>query len=109
MRMTWVTKFGFVLVAVGLVPWGCWTVYDSTRTWFLAKDVPISLSNGSHYSTGVVKTNMSALYSIYVSADSPKGISDDQPTEAEKEFACQIGVNHPKREPCLTPPVWKLR
>jgi hypothetical protein len=106
--MTRVTKFGFVLVAVGLVPWGCWTVYDSTRTWFLAKDVPISLSKGNHYSTGVVTTNMSALYSIYISADSPKGIGDDQQAGAEKELACQVGVCDPKREPCLTPPLWKF-
>jgi len=109
MRMTRVTKFGFVLVALGLVTWGCWTLYDSTRTWFLAKDIPISLSNGSHYSTGVVKTNESALYSIYISADSPQGIGDDQPTEAEKELACQIGISDPKKEPCPTPPLWKFR
>ena len=106
--MTRVTKFGFVLVAVGLVPWGCWTVYDSTRTWFLARDVPISLSKGNHYSTGVVTTNMSALYSIYISADSPKGIGDDQQTGAEKELACQIGAYDPTREPCPTPPLWKF-
>jgi hypothetical protein len=106
--MTRVIKVGFVLVAVGLVPWGCWTVYDSTRTWFLAKDVPISLSKGNHYSTGVVTTNMSALYSIYISADSPRGIGDDQQTGAEKELACQIGVYDPKREPCPTPPLWKF-
>jgi hypothetical protein len=106
--MTRVIKVGFVLVAVGLVPWGCWTVYDSTRTWFLAKDVPISLSKGNHYSTGVVTTNMSALYSIYISADSPKGIGDDQQAGAEKELACQVGVCDPKREPCLTPPLWKF-
>ena len=106
--MTRVIKVGFVLVAVGLVPWGCWTVYDSTRTWFLAKDVPISLSKGNHYSTGVVTTNMSALYSIYISADSPRGIGDDQQTGAEKELACQIGVYDPKREPCPTPPLRKF-
>ena len=51
---------------------------------------------------------MSALYSIYISADSPKGIGDDQQAGAEKELACQVGVCDPKREPCLTPPLWKF-
>jgi hypothetical protein len=108
MTMTRVTKLGFALVGLGLVPWGCWTVYDSTRTWFFANDVPITLSKGSHYTTGMIKANMSALYSIYIDADSPKGIGDDQPTETEKELACQIGVNDPTKNPCPNRPIWKF-
>ncbi len=106
--MKWVRRGGFFLVALGLVPWGLWTLFDSTRTWSLAKDVPIALSKGSHYTTGMVKRNMSALYSIYIDADVPKGIDDFQPTEAEKELACQVGVNDPEKEPCPNPPVWKF-
>ncbi len=106
--MKWARRAGFFLIALGLVPWGLWTLFDSTRTWFLASDVPLTLSKGSHYTTGMVKTNMSALYSIYIDADVPKGIDDFQPTEAEKELACQVGVNDPEKEPCPNPPVWKF-
>jgi len=106
--MKWVRRAGFFLIALGLVPWGLWTLFDSTRTWSLANDLPITLSKGSHYTTGVVKTNMSALYSIYIDADVPKGIDDFQPTEAEKELACQVGVNDPEKERCPNPPVWKF-
>lgn len=106
--MTQARKWGFVLVVLGLVPWGLWTLYDSTRTWFFAKDVPISLSKGSHYSTGLVKVNMSALYSIYITTDGPKGIASDRPTEAEKQLACQVGLNDPKTNPCPNPPIWKV-
>ena len=109
--MKWVKRTGFFLIAFGLVPWGLWTLFDSTRTWSFADDVPITLSKGSHYTTGMVRTNMSALYSIYIDADVPKGIDDFQPTEAEKELACQIGVsgvNDPGKAPCPNLPVWKF-
>jgi len=105
----WVRKVGFFLIALGLVPWGLWTLFDSTRDWSLANDVPITLSKGSHYTTSMVKTNMSALYSIYIDADVPKGTDDSQPTEAEKALACQVGVNDPEKEPCPNLPVWKFR
>jgi hypothetical protein len=74
----------------------------------LQNDVPITLSKGSHYTTGMVKTNMSVLYSIFIDADVPKGIDDFQPTETEKELACQVGVNDPEKEPCPNLPVWKF-
>jgi hypothetical protein len=106
-HMKWVRRVGFFLLALGLVPWGLWALFDSTRTWFLA-DVPITLSRGSHYTTSMVKTNMSALYSIYIDADVPKGIDDSQPTQAEKELACQVGANDPEKEPCSNLPVWKF-
>lgn len=106
--MKWVRSAGFFLIGLGLMPWGLWTLFDSTRTWSLANDVPITLSKGSHYTTGMVKTNTSALYSIYIDADVPKGIDDFQPTEAEKELACQVGVNDPEKEPCPNLPEWKF-
>jgi hypothetical protein len=108
--MKWVRRAGFFLIALGLVPWGLWTLFDSTRTWSLA-DVPITLSTGSHYTTSMVKTNMSAVYSIYIDADVPKGIDDFQPTEAEKKLACQVGVsgvNDPEKAPCPNLPLWKF-
>jgi len=106
--MKWVRRAGFFLIALGLVPWGLWTLFDSTRTWSLADDVPITLSKGSHYTTGIVKTNISALYSIYIDADVPKGIDDFQPTEAERELACHVGVNDHEKEPCPNLPLWKF-
>jgi hypothetical protein len=109
--MKLVRRAGFFFIALGLVPWSLWTLFDSTRTWSLADDVPITLSKGSHYTTGMVKTNMSALYSIYIDADVPKGIDDFQPTEAEKEVACQVGVSgttDPEKEPCPNLPAWKF-
>jgi hypothetical protein len=106
--MKWVRGVGFFLIALGLVPWGLWTLFDSTRNWSLANNVPITLSKGSHYTTSMVKTNMSALYSIYIDADVPKGTDDFQPTEAEKELDCQVGVNDPEKEPCPNLPLWKF-
>jgi len=107
--MKWARRVGFFLIALGLVPWGLWTRFYSTRSWSFANDVPITLSKGSHYTTSMVKANMSALYSIYIDADVPKGIDDFQPTQAEKELACQVGVNDPEKEPCPNLPVWKFR
>ncbi len=106
--MKWLRRVGFSLIAFGLVRWGLWKFSDSKDTWFFANDVPITLSNGSHYTTGAIKTNMSALYSIYIDADVPKGVGDDYPTDAEKKMACEIGVNNPKKDPCSDPPVWKF-
>ncbi len=108
MRMTRLAKFGLLLIAVALVPWGCWTAWDSTRTWFLMKDVPISLSNGNRYGTGLVKTNMDAMYSISISADYLGRIDVNHKPEAAWGLACEIGFNDPKATPCPSPPVWKL-
>ncbi|MGB6686578.1 MAG: hypothetical protein WBE76_01910 [Terracidiphilus sp.] len=108
MRMTHISKLGMLLMAIAFVSWGGWTIWDSTRTWFLVKDVPISLSNGNHYNSGVVKTNMDALYSIDISADYAKGIDANHQSEAARELACQIGLNDPKEAPCQAPPEWKF-
>jgi hypothetical protein len=70
-------------------------LWDKTRTWFFANDVPISLSSGSHYSTGVVKTNMAALYSIYVT--SILEADADPQLESEGELACQNWHKGPPR------------
>lgn len=106
--MTW-RRTGLILIALGLGPWGLWTLWDSSRTWFFAKDVPIVLSTGSHYSTGTIKTNMGTLYDVYVEADVPKGIGSDQPSETEQEMECQVGVNDPEKHPCPNPPIWRFK
>ena len=106
--MTW-RKTGFALIALGLVPWGLWTLLDSSRTWFFADNVPIVLSNGSHYSTGTIKPNMSTFYDIYINADVPKGIGGDQSTGALREIACQVGANNPEKDRCPNPPLWRFK
>jgi hypothetical protein len=73
LQMTRAVKYGISLVAIALVAWAGWTAWDKTRTWFIAKDVPISLSKGSHYVTHPVTTNMAALYSIVIDADWDRG------------------------------------
>lgn len=108
-RMNSMSMLGIALIVMAVVPWGWWTLRDSTRTWFFAKDVPISLSNGSHYSSGVVKTNMTALYSVYISANIQKGADAGPLIESDKSLACQIGINDPKVDPCPNPPEWKFQ
>jgi hypothetical protein len=105
-RMSWASLVGVALIFIAIVLWGGWTLWDRTRTWFFAKDVPISLSSGSHYSTGVVKANMDALYSIY--ATSVLKPTDHQ-LESETELACQIGISDPKVGHCKNPPEWEFR
>lgn len=109
MRLTWVGRIGLLLLVIGLIPWASWTAWDSTRTWFLLKDMPVALSNGSHYGTALVKTNMNALYSIYIDADYSGPIDANQQSEAARKLACQIGADDPEREPCQAPPAWKFR
>jgi hypothetical protein len=106
MRLTWVSILGLVLVLIAVTSWGCWPLWDKTRTWFLANDVPISLSSGSHYSTGVVKTNMDALYSIYV-ISTLEPLDAGRQSQSQAELACQIGISDPTH--CQSPPEWKFR
>lgn len=108
MRMTWVAKLGLSLMVIALVPWVWWSAWDSTRTWFLLKDVPITLSKESHYGTGLITTNMDGLYSINISARYSGFIRANPQSAGTRDLACQIGVNDPQTEPCRTPPVWKF-
>lgn len=105
MRTTRVAKVGTLLIIIALLPWGCWKLWDGTRTWFFVRELPISLSEGSHYSTPVIRPNMDALYSVYISAH-----------YASKEYAnprsdtaleCQIGIK--RTELCPSEPVWRFR
>jgi hypothetical protein len=40
--MKWVRRAGFFFIALGLVPWGLWTLFDSTRTWSPAARIAIA-------------------------------------------------------------------
>jgi hypothetical protein len=64
-RITRTGRVGLVLIALGLVPLACWTVWFRTRTWGPV-DIPISLSQGSHFSTGEFAINLNGRYEIEI-------------------------------------------
>jgi len=72
------------------------------------KDVPVSLSNGNYYGTGLVKTNMDAMYSIDISADYLGRIDVNHQPDAARGLACEIGFNDPREAPCPASPLWKF-
>lgn len=108
MRMSLASLLGVALIFIAIVLWGGWTLWDRTRTWFFAKDVPISLSSGSHYRTGVVEVNMDALYSIYVTA-TLKPIDGGHQSESEGKLVCRVGISDPALGHCQDPPEWRFR
>lgn len=93
MRMARVTKLGLLLFTIAAVLRAGWTIWDQTRTWFFVKDLPITLSSGSHYRIRDIRTNMDALYSIEVNAGYSGPIDPDSHSDSARELACQIGVN----------------
>lgn len=89
MRIKLVRWTGLVLLVGSLILLTGWTVWDDTRTWDLARDTPISLAEGSHFSTGVSRVNMSARYGIVIY------VSDavvDQFDTLHDQLECQMGV-----------------
>jgi hypothetical protein len=91
------SRVGFALIAVGLVPLACWTVWSLTRTW-RPVDMPVSLSQGSHFSTGEFAINLSAQYAIHIDAEN-KVPSDD--------LGCLLGNGI--RSSCPSPSVVRVR
>ncbi len=67
MRLTRTGGIGLALIAAGLLPLVCWTVWFHTRTW-CPVDMPVSLSQGSHFSTGEFAVNLNAQYAIDINA-----------------------------------------
>ncbi len=67
MRLTRTGWLGLILIAVGLVPLALWNVWFRTRSW-LPVDIPISLSQGNHFSTGEFAINLEGRYEISVNA-----------------------------------------
>ena len=85
MRLTRVGRVGFAFIGAGLLPLACWTVWSLTRTWRLV-DMPVSLSQGSHFSTGEFASNLEAEYAIAI--DSENKIPFD-------DLECLLGSRQP--------------
>jgi hypothetical protein len=68
MRLIRASRVGLALISVGLVPVACWTVWSLTRTWRQG-DMPVSLSQGSDFSTGEFASNLNARYAIDIDSE----------------------------------------
>jgi hypothetical protein len=66
-RMTKTGWAGLVLIGLGLAPLAGWTVWFRTRTW-CPVSMPISLTQGSHFSTGEFPVNLSGRYEVEIEA-----------------------------------------
>ena len=95
MRLMRASRVGLALIAVGLVPLACWTVWSLTRTW-RPVDMPISLSQGSHFSTGEFASNLDAEFEIDI--DSENKIPSD-------DLRCLLG----SRSTCSSASVVRVR
>jgi hypothetical protein len=96
-RLMRASRVGLALIAVGLVPLACWTVWSLTRTW-RPVDMPVSLSQGSHFSTGEFAINLNSRYAIDI--DSENKIPSD-------DLGCLLGNGI--RSTCPSPSVVRVR
>lgn len=67
MRMTKTIKTGIAISFAGVLVLFCWTAWFQTRTW-CPVDIPISLAQGTHFTTGKFYTNLAAQYEIEIEA-----------------------------------------
>jgi hypothetical protein len=63
-RMPWRVRIGLALILTGMVWFGGWTWWESTRIW-VPLDIPISLSAG-HIRTPEFEVNVESKYGITV-------------------------------------------
>lgn len=63
-RTGWI---GLVMIGMSLVTLACWTVWFRTRTWSPV-EMPVSLSQGSRFSTNEFSINLNAEYRIEIDA-----------------------------------------
>jgi hypothetical protein len=68
MRLKRTGRFGLTLIAVGVVTLACWTLWFRTRTW-RPVDIPVSLAQGSHFSTGEFSSNLNAEYALEIHSE----------------------------------------
>ena len=68
MRLRRTGRIGLVMIAVSLVTLVCWTAWFHTRTW-CPVNMPVSLSQGSHFTTGEFASNLNAEYEIEVESE----------------------------------------
>src|SRR5260370_26096631 len=67
MRLRRTGWIGLAMIAVSLVTLACWTAWFSTRTWS-SVEMPVSLSQGSRFSTNEFSVNRNAEYRIEIDA-----------------------------------------
>jgi hypothetical protein len=87
------------MVVASLALLGYRTLWSKTRTWCLVDEVPISLSQGSHYNTGELLVNLNARYGIKIYADNK--------FDPEK-MRCLLGTPFPSQR-CDTPVMLRAR
>jgi hypothetical protein len=97
MRLKRTGRFGLTLIAVGVVTLACWTLWFCTRSW-RPVDIPVSLAQGSHFSTGEFSINLNAKYALEI--DSENKISSDA-------LGCLLGNGI--RLDCSVPSVVRVR
>ena len=84
-------------MAVAVVILAGWAGWSNTRSW-CPVDIPVSLNEGSHFSSGEFASNLNAQYQIEISA---RGI----PVET---LECSLGIEHSCSEPSDLKVLWKL-
>jgi hypothetical protein len=97
MRLTWTGWVGLILIAVSIVTLASWMVWFHTRTW-CPVDMPVSLSQGSHFSTGEFAINLNARYAIDI---------DSENTIPSDDLGCLLGNGI--RSTCPSPSVVRVR
>lgn len=109
MQMTRNCWVGSALIAISLLSWGVWTIWNKSRTWCLVNNAPISAIQGYQVRTENLAINMNAQYDIRVLLDDHFPRHDELHRLDESE-ACSLGVqDYPK---CAAAPIlrvsWKL-
>jgi hypothetical protein len=102
MRMTRTFRIGLILIATGLIPLGCWMSWFYTRTW-IPVDVPLSLSRGTHYSSGEFSVNLTRRYALEI-INEAKNNPGSIPTEA---LPCPLGTQRSAQFECPIAPELK--
>ena len=93
-RLGWI---GLSLISVSIVMLTCWTVWFRTRSW-CPVDMPVSLIQGAHFSTGEFAVNLNARYAIDIDSESKIPV---------ETLECLLGSRSPER--CNVPAVLKVR
>ncbi len=97
MRLKRTGWIGVALIVIGVVPLICWTVWFRTRTW-CPVDMPVSLAQGSHFSTGEFAVNMNVQYEIQVASENKIPLDT---------LECLLGTRNPAG--CSVPSALRLR
>ncbi len=94
MRLKRTGWIGLALIAIAVVPLAGWTVWFHTRTW-RPVDMPVSLTQGSHFSTPEFRVNLNAQYEVAIDAENKIPL---------QTLECLLGSRFPPNI-CKTPPV----